>query len=135
MTRRLLLALVLSVAALSAFQWTNQKKEKPRDPNTRNVSGLVSLPDGSPAVGAVVQLKNRKSLQVRSFITQTSGKYQFQNLSTGADYELKAEFKDLASSTRTLTIFDTRLDAIVNLQLEPKKAGEKAPPPAGEKQP
>ena len=85
----------------------------------RNVSGIVQLPDDTPAQGAVVQLKNLKSLQVRSFITQDGGKYIFQNLSTNADYELKAEFKGMASGRRTLSIYDTRLDAIVNLKLEP----------------
>ncbi|MBI5280938.1 MAG: carboxypeptidase regulatory-like domain-containing protein [Candidatus Solibacter usitatus] len=135
MTRRLLLALALSAAALGAFQWTNQKKDKARDPHVRNVTGVVNLPDGSLAVGAVVQLKNRKSLQVRSFITQTNGKYQFQNLSTGVDYELKADFNEFSSPVRALTIFDTRLDAIVNLKLEPGKAGQKPAPPAEEKKP
>ncbi len=121
MLRRFVLVLGLSAAAASAFQFTNQKKSKPRDTTIRNVEGLVSLPDGSPAVGAVVQVKNLKNLQVRSYITQENGKYTFQNLSTSVDYELSATHNDLASPKRTLTVFDTRLDAVVNLKLEPKK--------------
>lgn len=126
MLRRLALILALSAATLTAFQWSNQKKAKPRDPNSRNVEGVVSLPDGAPAVGAVVQLKNLKNLQVRSYITQEKGTYTFQNLSTSVDYELAATFKDMASPKRSLTIFDTRQDAIVNLKLEPRRQSEDA---------
>ncbi len=126
---------LLLLAALLApgMQWTNQKKEKGRDPNIRNVSGVVALPDGSPAAGAVVQLKNLKTLQIRSFITREDGKYQFQNLSTSIDYELIANYHDMESPKRTLTIFDTRLDAVVNLKLErkreqPKSEGKESKP-------
>ena len=129
MNRRLFLLLpllALTLATLSG-QCTNQKKDKPRDTKIRNVEGIVSLPDGTPATGAVVQLKNVKTLQVRSFITQENGKYVYQNLSTNIDYELKADYKEYASPVRTLTVFDTRLDAIVNLKLEPKKSEEKKP--------
>lgn len=122
-----LFALLLAAAALaSAWQWTNQKKEKPRDPTIRNVSGVVTLPDGSPANGAVVQLKNLKTLQIRSFITREDGRYHFQNLSTSIDYELTATYHDLASPKRTLSVFDTRLDAVVNLKLDRKKEQSKS---------
>lgn len=130
------LVMAATVAALScalaSAQWTNQKKTKPRDPTIRNVQGVVSLPDGSPAEGAVVKIKNLKTLQIRSYITQTDGKYQFQNLSTNIDYELTAEWKDHASSKRTLTVFDNRLDAIMNLKLEP---ASKAPDQKQESKP
>ena len=125
MARRLILLLTLTAAMMTAFQFTNQKKDKPRDPNIRNVQGVVTLPDGTPAEGAVVQIKNLKTLQVRSFITLEKGAYQFQNLPTTIDFELRADFKEYASATRSLTVFDKRLDAIVNLKLEPKKDEEK----------
>ena len=41
--------------------------------------------------GAVVQLKDTKSLQIRSFYTQKDGSYHFAGLSTNIDYELRAE--------------------------------------------
>jgi hypothetical protein len=109
------------VVPLAAFQWSNQKKDKQRDQTVRNVKGVVQLPDDNPAPGAVVKIKNLKNLEVRSFITQADGRYHFQNLSTSVDYELQAEYKDLSSSKRTLSIYDSRLDMIVNLKLEPKK--------------
>jgi len=126
LTRRLPLLFLAAALLAPAFQWTNQKKDKPRDRTIRNVSGVVTLPDGSPANGAVVQLKNLKTLQVRSYITREDGKYEFQNLSTSIDYELTATYHDLASRKRTLSVFDTRLDAVVNLKLEPKKEQTKS---------
>lgn len=120
--RFLLLPLFPLLLALTAgAQWTNKKKEKPRDPTIRSLQGLVTLPDESPAEGAVVKLKNLKTLQVRSYITQKDGKYHFQNLSTNIDYEVTADYKDFASSTRTLSVFDSRFEAIINLKLEPGK--------------
>lgn len=124
--RRWLPLLLAGALLASGMQWTNQKKEKGRDPNIRHVSGVVTLPDGTPAAGAVVQLKNLKTLQIRSFITREDGKYQFQNLSTSIDYELTATYHDMESPKRTLTIFDTRLDAVVNLKLERKRESPKS---------
>ena len=115
------LGLLVFTLAAAAFQWTNEKKDKPRDRSHRDVAGLVMLPDDTPVSGAVVKLKNMRNLQVRSFITQADGKYVFQNLSSSVDFELKAEYKGMASPARTLTIYDTRLDPIINLKLEPAK--------------
>ncbi len=133
LTRRITLLLPLFALLVSGMQWTNQKKEKGRDPNIRNVSGVVTLPDGNPASGAVVQLKNLKTLQIRSFITHEDGKYQFQNLSTSIDYELTATYHDMVSPKRRLTIFDTRLDAVVNLKLERKRESSKSEGKEGSK--
>jgi hypothetical protein len=116
--RRLTIAaLCLCLALPLSAQWTNQKKEKGRDPNVRNLQGVVTLPDGNPAKGAVVKLKNLKSLQVTSFITPADGKYRFHNLSSNIDYEVRADFNDLSSDKRMLSVFDSRLDAVINLPL------------------
>jgi hypothetical protein len=115
------LGLLLFTLGAAAFQWSTDKKDKPRDRSHRDVAGLVMLEDETPVGGAVVKLKNLRTLQIRSFITQTDGKYVFQNLSSSVDFELKAEYKGMASATRSLTIYDTRLDPVINLKLEPAK--------------
>lgn len=113
-------------AGVSGPRWESGKKGKARDPNSRNLEGVVRMPDGSVAPGAVVKLKNLKTLQVRSFITQDDGKYRFDNLSTNIDYEVTGQSKGFTSPVRTLSVFDNRLDAIVNLKLEPAKGNESA---------
>ena len=84
---------------------------------------MLSTPDDRPAVGAVVQLENTKTLQVRSFITKEDGIFHFYELGSDVDYKLKAEDKKTgeASDTKTLSSFDSRKQAIINLKLNPKK--------------
>jgi hypothetical protein len=94
--------------------------QKKTDNGTRTVEGVVSNPDDTPAVGAVVQLENTKTQQIRSFITQGDGKYHFFELSTEVDYRLKADAKGAASGTKTLSSFDGRKNAVINLKLNAK---------------
>jgi len=109
------LAAALLIVALAGFAY-GQKKEK--SPAERSVTGIVSDNSGSPVVGAVVQLKNTRTLQVRSFITREKGDYYFHGLSTDIDYELKAESNGHSSSSRTLSSFDSHSEATINLQLK-----------------
>jgi hypothetical protein len=99
----------------------SQKDKKNDDPNVRAVTGTIRMVDDTLVEGAVVQLKNTKSMQVRSFITKADGVYQFQGLSTNVDYEIKAEAKGMVSPSRTLSTFDDRKRAIMHLKLENKK--------------
>ena len=109
-------ALTLSCAGLLSAQ---NKKDK-EDPNVRSLQGQVVDPDDKPAVGAVVQLKETRTLQVRSFITQTNGEYRFSGLRADADYEVKADFNGMSSDTKRLSNFDSRKIATVNLKLNKK---------------
>ncbi|HUB80033.1 MAG TPA: carboxypeptidase-like regulatory domain-containing protein [Bryobacteraceae bacterium] len=97
------------------------QKDKNKDSSTRSVSGMVTGADDKPVVGAVVQLKDTKTKNVRSFYTQDKGEYYFHELSPDVDYELTATYQGAASKTRTLSVFDSRKDAVINLKLNPKK--------------
>ena len=113
---RLALAAVLLLSASATFA---QKKKGGE--TTRSVQGTVTVADDTPVNGAVVQLKNTKTLQVRSFITKEDGAYHFFDLSPDIDYELKADCQGASSSTKTLSSFDSRKQANLNLKLNPKK--------------
>jgi hypothetical protein len=121
----LVLPVILAVSVTANFAQTTYAQGKPKkgETATRSVQGAVTNSDDSPAVGAVVQLENTKSLQVRSFITKEDGIFHFYELSTDVDYKLKAEDKKTGASsdTKTLSSFDSRKQAIVNLKLNPKK--------------
>jgi len=108
MTRRIAV-LALAFAALLAAQG-----------NTRSVQGTVSDAAGKPVDQAVVQLKDTKSLAVRSFITRQDGTYHFHGLSTDIDYELRAERDGVSSGTKTLSSFDSRKQAVIDLKLNKK---------------
>jgi Fe-S cluster biogenesis protein NfuA len=81
----------------------------------------VTAADESGVSGAIVQLKNTKTLQIRSFVTKDGGSYYFQGLNPDVDYELKAEYQGASSASKTLSSFDSRKQAIVNLKLNNKK--------------
>ena len=109
---------LLAVLLLCAPAMFAQKKKAE---NTRSVQGTVTVADGSLVNGAVVQLKNTKTLQVRSFITKEDGTYHFYDLSPDIDYELKADYQGASSSTKTLSSFDSRKQTTLNLKLNPTK--------------
>jgi len=92
-----------------------------KDPPTRTVQGTVTAPDGSAVNGAVVYLKNTKSLQIRSFFTLKDGAYNFHDLSPDIDYQLRAEYNGESSNSHTLSSFDSRKVATIDLKLNPKK--------------
>jgi len=107
-----LLVLLLLASAPASFAQ--------KEGNTRSVQGAVTNPDDSTAVGAVVQLKNIKTLQIRSFITKDDGAYHFFELSPDVDYELKADFQGASSGPKTLSSFDSRKKVVINLKLSKK---------------
>jgi hypothetical protein len=114
MVRRL--AVFLIVMALASLAFGQQKKGK--EPTERSVTGVVSNAAGEPVPGAVVQLKNTKTLQVRSFIAKEKGEYYFHGLSTEVDYEIKADWNGKSTNTRTLSSFDSHPEVVLNLQLK-----------------
>ncbi len=97
-------------------------EKKKGDGSVRLLQGTVKTPDDSAIEGAVVKIKDVKTLQVRSFITKPDGSYSFGGLSTNADYEIWADHQGKSSETRTLSVFDSRKVAIINLKVEPKKS-------------
>jgi hypothetical protein len=111
-----LLVLFLAVFAAFAPLAISQGKGE----QTRSVQGAVTSPEDAAVTGAVVFLKNMKSLQIRSFITKADGTYYFHGLSPDVDYELRAESNGLSSSPKTLSSFDSRKGAVLNLKLNKK---------------
>ena len=107
---------VVLLAVLLAGFLFGQKKEKA--PAERSVTGIVTAADGAAVAGAIVQLKNMKTLQVRSFIAKEKGDYYFHGLSTDVDYELTAQSAGHSSAKRTLSTFDSHPEVTINLQLK-----------------
>ncbi len=113
-TKRFLaiVAVLFAVFAVSA-----SAAAKDENANTRVVQGVVTNASDAPVNGAVVQLKDTKTLQVRSFITQENGKYHFAGLSDNVDYEVKADHQGASSGSKNVSVFDSRKQVIINLKL------------------
>lgn len=95
-----------------------QQPNPNEDTNTRSVEGSVTDASGNPVAKAVVQLKDTKTLQIRSFITAADGRYHFAGLSSTVEYELRADHEGVTSGWKTLSVFNTRKVATVNLKVK-----------------
>src|SRR5687767_15964945 len=104
----LMTAGVLLAIAVPAY--AADKKDK-QETATRTVQGVVTDASETAIEGAVVQLKDTKSLQIRSYITKSGGQYQFYGLNPDVDYELKADHQGASSRLRRLSSFDGRKQA------------------------
>src|SRR5271168_878900 len=106
-------AVCIAGILLCAGLYAQQKSE---DTTTRTVEGLVTNAAKQPVANAVVQLKNTKTLQIRSFITQGDGSYHFAGLGMDVEYKLKAEYEGKASSWKTLSVFNSKKTPVIDLK-------------------
>lgn len=118
---RALALVVLGGVLLSSAGLAQFGKKKDQDSNVRTVQGLVTDEADNPISGAIVQIENMKTLQIRSFITKEKGNYYFSDLSTDVDYKLHAENHGMVSSTKVLSSFDSRKAANMNLKVDQQK--------------
>ena len=109
--RRLLqeaLPLLLVLAAFTCFAVAQQ---------SRLLYGTVK--DGvEPVRGAVVQLENLQTLEVRSYVTQRDGAYHFTGLNPDTDYQVWARRDDKESSKKMVSKFDSAAKVKVDLALK-----------------
>src|SRR5579863_3129034 len=112
------MALVLR-PGLMAQEPKKTREERREEANSRAVMGSVTTADDKLVSGAVVQLKDMRTLQVRSFITLDDGQYHFSGLRADIDYELTARSGEM-TATKKLSLFDNRKSAILNFKLDKK---------------
>jgi hypothetical protein len=74
----------------------------------RVVQGKVELSSGGMAKGAIVYIKNGKTLEVRTYISTADGSYRFGQLNPDADYTVWAEYQGKKSKERSISSFDTK---------------------------
>jgi len=107
-----------SMLVVSPMASAQSRKEKREEASKRSLEGLVTDASENAVVGAVVKLKDLKTLQVRSFITKEDGKYHFYGLSINNDYEVVADSNGLTSKSRTLSVYDSRKKPNLDLKVE-----------------
>jgi hypothetical protein len=110
-------ALVLFFAGVAVYA-QNSKHES----QLKTVRGVVLDKSENPVTAGVVFLKNVRTNQVRSNITNDQGNYRFSGIDPNAEYELYAEKDSLKSQTRNISSFDSRMDIVLNLKLDKKKS-------------
>jgi len=84
----------------------------------RSLQGQVTNEASAPVEGAIVYLKNTKTLAVKTYIADNQGMYRFNALSPNVDYDVYAEKSGKKSDKKTLSSFDSRREATINLKIK-----------------
>ena len=85
---------------------------------TRTIQGTVLGPNDHAISGAIVYLKNTKSNDILTYITQSDGTYLFGYTPANVDMQLWAQYKGKKSSRTTISTFVTRKKVVVDLHIK-----------------
>lgn len=102
--------------ALGQAQFPGPKKDKDRNA-PKNLTGQVVDKQGVGVREAIVYLKDKKTLEMKTHISDEKGAYRFTGLDPNEDYEVHAESKGAASPKRTVSAFDDRKEVYLVLEL------------------
>lgn len=90
----------------------------------RTVRGTVVDSSSAPIDGAIVYLKNMRTLTVRTYFSSRGGLYRFSGLNPNVDYQIHAEHDHLTSASHTISSFDSNPDIIIQLRIDRKKSSK-----------
>jgi hypothetical protein len=85
---------------------------------SRLLQGQVFNRNDKPVSEAIVYLKNTRTLVVKTYIAGQDGGYRFPALSPNVDYQIFAEHAGKRSGVKTLSAFDSRREARINLKID-----------------
>lgn len=108
-------AIVLAVLVLSGSSLGVQS-ERDRS-QLRAVHGSVMDKDQNPIADGIIYLRNKKTNNVRTQISDPQGHYQFTGLDPNVDFEIHAEYRRRKSSRHTISNFDSRRDIQLDLTI------------------
>lgn len=119
--RTAIAALALTLGVCAAGPGASTACAQQRGPVQRTIEGKVHDGKDQPLKGAIVYLKDSRTLAIKSFISDEAGVFHFGQLSQNTDYELYAEFQGKRSKARNISSFDSKNDFNFTLKIETDK--------------
>jgi Carboxypeptidase regulatory-like domain len=116
--RAVVAGLALAVGTLAVGRTAATAHAQQRGPVRRTIEGRVHDKNDAPVKGAVVYLKDSRTLAVKSFISDDEGTFHFGQLSQNTDYELYAEFDGKRSKSKSVSSFDNKNDFNFTLKID-----------------
>jgi len=104
---------ILAVLVLSGVS-VRAQSERDRS-QLRSVQGIVLDKSQNPIVNGIVYLRNKKTNNISTHISDSQGHYQFTGLDPNVDFEIHAEYKSRKSSHHTISSYDDRRIFDINL--------------------
>lgn len=83
----------------------------------RTIRGTVTDENGMPLSGAVVQLQDKFTLRIRSYVTQKDGSYHFPDLVPDLTYHLRAKYAGIYSKSKRFSKFDSHQVDTIHLTI------------------
>jgi hypothetical protein len=109
---------ILACFGVTVFFVATQGSSAFAQQQQRVVSGKVVDAANAPIKGAVVYLKDSRSLAVKSFFSDDQGGYRFGQLSQNTDYEVWAENNGKKSAVKSISSFDNKSQFFINLKID-----------------
>lgn len=107
---------VTCILAVLVLSGASVRAQRDRDRSQlRTVQGVVLDKNQNPIVNGIVYLRNKKTNNIRTHISDSQGHYQFTGLDPNVDFEIHAEYKKRKSSSHTISSYDDRRIFDVNL--------------------
>lgn len=119
--RTLGMIVMVTLAATVVFAQGNPKG---KESQLRTVRGTVVDSTETPSDTAVVYLKNSRTQDITTHLSDSDGTFRFSGLDLNVDYEIHAEKDGWTSATRSISNFDTRKEFVLTLKLDHKKGGK-----------
>jgi Carboxypeptidase regulatory-like domain len=129
-SRRLALVMLVAMAATvlatasPTGSFAQDERPRPKESQLRTVRGTVVDKDEAPVETAVVYLKNVRTQDITTHLSEKDGQFRFSGLDLNVDYEIHAEHEGWISSSRSVSNFDNRKEYVVTLRLDHKKSAK-----------
>ena len=115
--QRCTLAATLAMSASAGLLTQAPALHAQADGAARSLAGEVTDKAGNKVKGAVVHLKDTRSLAQRSYITPDDGSFRFAQVSGNSDYEVWADLNGKKTPSKTISSFDNKKSVDMTLKL------------------